>query len=332
MDMTQEKFMNMMRAYNETCVAWTGLELGVFQKLGAKPMDAAAAAKAIKCSKRGTEPLLNALVSIGLLEKKKGVFSLAPFSKKYLVEGAPDYIGSAAYHSGHLMRAWVQLPDSVRTGNPAPRPPADSPEAKKRHRHFILAMNDNASRMAALVVKQLDLRGVKRVIDVGGGPGTYAFEFARAIPGGSVAVFDTPPTCAIARERIMQNGFQSQVGTIEGDFMKDNLGTGFDLALMANILHIYSPAENKRLMKKGFKALEPGGQLAVVEFALDPDGTTPVSGAMFSINMLVNTSGGAAYPTADIVEWMKSAGFERVKVLPIDGRAVAIVGRKPKKK
>jgi len=332
MEHTQETFLNMMRAYNETCVAWTALELGVFQKLCSKPMDAAAAAKALKCSRRGTEPLLNALAAIGLLEKKKGVFSLTGFSKKFLVEDSPDYIGSMAYHTGHLMRAWVQLPDSVRTGSPAPRPPADSPEAKKRHRHFILAMNDNARRMAGLVVKALDLRGVKRVIDIGGGPGTYAFEFARTIPGCSVAVFDTHPTCAIAREQIMKLGFQSQVGTIEGDFTKDSLGTGFDIALMANILHIYSPAVNKKIIKKGFTALNPGGQLVVVEFALEPDGTAPVSGAMFSINMLVNSAGGAAYPSADITSWMRGAGFERVKTVPIDGRAVAITGRKPKKK
>ena len=265
----------------------------------------------------------------GLLRKKGDTFSLTPFSKKHLVPGKPGYTGWMPMHSAHIMRSWVRLADSVRTGNPAPRPPMDSEEGRVRHRNFIMAMHNFASQRTGKVIGSLDLSGVRRVLDVGGGPGTYAFAFARALPDASVTIFDSPPTCAIASENIAAQKLESRINAVPGDFNADPLGSGFDLIFMSSILHIYSPAENKKLIKKAFKSLNPGGQLVVVEITVDKTGTEPELGAMFAINMLVNTETGTSYAPETMKPWFAAAGFEKVKTALADERNVVITGRKP---
>ena len=143
-------------------------------------------------------------------------------------------------------------------------------------------------------------------------------------------MFDLPETVGITRELIAREGLEHAAGTIEGDFLVDDLGTGFDLVLMSSVLHIYSPAQNRRLIKKGYRALRPGGRIVVRDHMLAPGGTAPKGGAMFSLNMLVNTEGGAAYTEREIRSWLKSAGFEKIKRLDIGERTGILTGMKPK--
>lgn len=326
---TPEKLMELMRGYQSVCTIGAGLELDVFGCLDMGAKTAAAVARKLGCSERGMIALLNALASLNLLRKKGDTFSLTPFSKKHLVPGKPGYTGWMAMHSAHIQRSWVLLSDIVRTGKPAPRPPMDSEEGRVRHRNFIMAMHNFASSRTGAVLGSLDLRGVRRVLDVGGGPGTYAFAFARALPDAHVTIFDTPPTCAIARENIAAEKLGGRIDTVPGDFNSDPLGAGFDLILMSSILHIYSPAENKKLIKKAFKSLNPGGQLVVVEITVDKTGTKPELGAMFAINMLVNTETGSSYAPETMKPWFAAAGFEKVKTPLADERMVVVAGKKP---
>ena len=326
---TPEMLMEMMRAFQPACVIDAALELDVFGSLEAGPRTSRQLAKSLKCSVRGMEGLCNALAAIGLLNKRGDKFSLTPFSKKHMVPGKPGYKGWMARHSAHIMDSWRQLADSVRTGKPAPRPDRNSPAGKKRHYNFIMAMHNHASARAGLLVSKISLKGVKRVLDVGGGPGTYAMAFARAEPTCTVDILDVPPTCVIARDNIRAAGLEDRVQTIEGDFNKDPLGRGYDLILMSSIMHIYSAAQNKKLVKRAYGALNPGGRLFILEIKLDKSQISPEGGALFTINMLVNTETGKAYAPEEMKPWLTSAGFKNVKQINLDDRLSALSGTRP---
>ena len=127
---------------------------------------------------------------------------------------------------------------------------------------------------------------------------------------------------------IQEQGLADRIKTMEGDFIRDRLGTRYDLILMSNILHIYSPAENQKLIQKAFSALTSGGQIVVVDIPIHPSGTRPLSGAMFSINMLVNTDTGRAHTAEDIIAWLHEAGFLSMKKTVPDPRMVIITANK----
>jgi SAM-dependent methyltransferase len=327
----KKELLKVLGAYRETETLYAAIELGVFDTMAAGPMTAEQAARRISASLRGTEILLNALSALGLLEKRGGKFSLAPVAEKHLVSGAPESILSIAHHSSNLRRIWIDLPYAVKTGKPVPRPGKKTQKSDAaRHSAFIAAMHEHAREQAVQFAKILDLSDVKKALDVGGGPGTYLFAMIRRNPEIKGAIFDLPRTAAIAREMIQQHGFNHAVGTIEGDFLTDDLGDGFDLVLMSSIIHINSPAENVKLIKKSFNALNPGGRLAIKDSMLDDSKTQPADAALFSVNMLVNTHSGASYSKNEIRSWMRQAGFTEIHFLEMPPRFSVAIGNRPK--
>ena len=324
--------MELSRDFQRSQVLFSAVELDLFDALAAGPKTPTEIAKKLRLNLRGTDCLMHALASIELLEKKGGRFRLSPVAEKHLVSGRPGYMGNIVRHSANLQPIWAQLANVVRTGKPADRlRKPETEEGKSALRNFILGMADLAAPMARELWGLLDLSGVSRMLDVGGGPGTYTFELIRKKSDIECAVFDSPIVIPITIEQIELNGMRAKVGTIQGDFNKDGLGSGFDLVLMSNILHSNSPRECGALIKKGFRALNPGGRLVIVEFALNRERTGPPSGSLFSVNMLVGTPGGAAFAAEEMAAWMKAAGFRVADRFPLMERSVVLVGKKSAK-
>jgi SAM-dependent methyltransferase len=175
-----------------------------------------------------------------------------------------------------------------------------------------------------VLLKALDLRGVKRALDLGGGPGTYGIALAKR--GIDVTLFDLPDTIEIAHEMIRKAGVRN-VTFRGGDFHFDDIGNGYDLALLSQVLHSHSPIENRALLGKVFDALAPKGTIAIHEFALAEDRASPIAGALFSVNMLVNTTEGRSYSPKEMSGWLMKAGFGRIKKVGL-GDTVVMTGRK----
>jgi hypothetical protein len=112
-----------------------------------------------------------------------------------------------------------------------------------------------------------------------------------------------------------------------GDFHFDDIGYGYNLALLSQVLHSHSALENLALLGKVFDALAPKGTIAIQEFTLAEDHASPVPGALFSVNMLVNTAEGRSYSPKEMKGWLMKAGFGRIKKVDL-GDTVLITGRK----
>ncbi len=320
-----------MRAHRVADAISAGVELGVFDALASGGMSAAQTARKIKCSARGCEILMNALAAVGLLRKKADEFSLTPLAKKHLASGSPETMARMISHSTNTRRTWIDLQDAVKTGRPIPKTPERMKKSRERQQDdFILAMRDMSRGPAVDLAAALDLSSVENVLDVGGGPGSFLFAMIRRKPSIRGVIFDLPQTISIADRVITQEGFSGSVGTMTGDYNIDDFGDGlFDLVLMSSIIHINSPAQNRKLIKKGFRALRPGGSLVVRDFMLDDTKTAPVDSALFSVNMLVNTEGGASYSKSEIRTWFEGAGFERVRYFELPQHADICVGFRP---
>jgi tRNA A58 N-methylase Trm61 len=152
---------------------------------------------------------------------------------------------------------------------------------------FIASMHKSASLRAPQVARTIGLDGVKRVLDVGGGSGAYSIAFARANSELHSEILDLPSVIPIAQKHIDAANLSDRISTRSGDLRKDNLGSGYDLILLSSICHMNSPEENLVLLQKAFKALNQGGRIIIQDFMMDQDKTKPLSGALFSLNMLV---------------------------------------------
>jgi SAM-dependent methyltransferase len=312
-----------LQAWRESRIILTAVELDLFTAVGEGATPAAVAAR-LGTDPRATDFLLHALAALGLVEKHGESFRNAAAAARFLCAGAPDDRRGALLHTAALWHRWSSLTECVRTGRPAPRServPADT-EA------FIAAMHANATQRAPALVAALDLSGVRRVLDVGGGSGGYAIALARAVGGLHVEVLDLADVVPLAARYVAAAGLSDRVTTRVGDLSADDLGSGFDLVLLSAVCHMLGPTQNADLVRRAAAALGPGGRLVVQDFVLAPDRTAPRASALFAINMLVNTPAGGTYTEAEYLGWMKEAGLVDARHIPLPGPTGLLVGRK----
>jgi ubiquinone/menaquinone biosynthesis C-methylase UbiE len=304
---------NLWSGYWSSRVLLTANNLRIFDHLEAKQTAGEIAAR-IGADARGTEILLNALVSLGLVKKTSGMFRNSAKAQRFLVEGSTYYQGDILRHGDTLWKNWSLLDEVVRTGKPARK--------AQDHESFIRGMHNNALLRAERVIGQLDLKGVKTALDLGGGPGTYSIELARK--GISVTLFDQPATIPVSREIVNKSGLDG-ISFIAGDFFADDIGGGYDLILISQVLHSFSPEDNTLVLDKCRKALSKDGKIAIFEFLIDKTLTAPLHSALFSVNMLVNTGGGRAYSPREIMGWLSAAGFRKCGKKEL-GDTVLVIG------
>ncbi len=286
----------------------TANNLGVFEATKQK-RDSSEIARKLKTDPRGTEILLDALAGLGFLKKSRGphvnTYVNTKDTSTFFCRGSAYYQGDILRHAENIWQSWSSLDNVVKTGKKARRG-----QVNFDFEAFILGMHNIAVFKAAPVLKEVGLKGVKSALDLGGGPGTYAMEM---IKGGvnSVTLFDAPETVKIASRFIKKSGV-SGVKFLKGDFLKDDIGRGYDLVLMSNILHSHSAGDCGLLARKVKAALNPGGRAVIHDFNLEENRTTPVSSALFSMNMLVNNAG-RCYTYSEYKSFLKDAGLSQIK-------------------
>jgi cyclopropane fatty-acyl-phospholipid synthase-like methyltransferase len=193
---------------------------------------------------------------------------------------------------------------------------------------FIAAMHNNARQRAAQLAGCLvgpAAAGASRMLDVGGGSGAYAIAFAQANAKLRVEVFDQPAVLAIAERHIREAGLEERISTRVGDLRTDEFGGGYDLVLISAICHMLGVEENRNLLARAYRALVEGGRVAIQDFLLRADKTGPRAGALFSLNMLVNTRGGASYSEEEYTAWLREAGFGEVRRVSLAGPAGVLI-------
>ena len=324
--LSPQPLMELASRFMESRVFLTACELGLFETLGEEERPSADVAKAIGLDGRGTDRLMNALASLGLLEKSNGLFRNSPLALTYLVK-EPGF-ASGLIHWLHLWQGWSTLTEAVRAGHSIVAEPIGDRGNSWVHA-FISAMHWRAVQHAPSVVGLFDLTRILRVLDVGGGSGAYAMEFVRAMPGLMAVVFDLPAVLPLTAAYLKRAGMADRVELVPGDYTRDPLGRGFDLVLLSAILHSNSPEENRTLIRRSAAALNPGGQVVVQEFIINEERTGPPFSTLFALNMLVGTEAGDTYTESEVREWMVAAGLGDIRRHDMAYGTTVIVGKKP---
>ncbi len=329
MNWTADDLLELARRYQTTAVLAAAADLDLFEALVDGPLTASAVAGKLRCDARGTTVLLDALAALGLLIKQDQRYSLAPGVAACLTAAGPRSILRMAQHQANCMRRWVQLARVVRTGQPAERLPSVRGEAGDTE-SFIGAMDNVSAPVADEVLRALHPLQFRHLLDVGGASGTWTLAFLRACPSARATLFDLPEVIPLARRRLAEAGLMRSVELVAGDFMKDPLPAGADLAWVSAIVHQNSGEQNRRLFAKVFQALAPGGRIVIRDILMDSSRTSPVTGALFAVNMLVATPGGGTFTFEELRADLETGGFVDPKVArKDDGMSTILVARKP---
>ena len=317
-DVFPEKLAASIRAFQQSRVLLTALELDVFGQIGAGAT-ATELAERIKTDARATEMLLNALVALEALDKSGGRFTSKPFSRFLTGERRAGWL-----HTAHLWKTWGRLTDCVRTGAPAAFEEIEE-RGEDWRTAFIAAMESSAVERAPLVADAAGPDPLHRMLDVGGGSAAYSIAFARKHPGLHATVFDLPEVLPITAKYIQSSGLGQRLHLAPGDLRKDDFGTGYDLVLLSAICHMLTEQDNLDLLRRCRAALKSGGRIIIQEFFLEDDKTSPLPAVLFSLNMLVGTRGGAAYSVREYTDWLNATGFDAVSRHALPGPTALLI-------
>ena len=288
-------------------------ELGLFEIATGAGVSAEEAADGIDGDARATEILLDALVAVEILDKHDARYRLRTELEPVLREDSPSQTVSMLRHRNLMFRNWSQIEDRILGRGSAPGSDRELLHDPWANRNFIRAMISASRDLAPAVVDQIDLAGVRRVADLGGGPGHYSEEFASRNETVEAWLVDLPQTLETARELECGGLRHDRVHAFPWDFYEDPAPAdlpSFDLVFVSQVLHAEPPERNRGLFRKIAALLEPGGRLVVHEFFVDPDWTSPTEAALFAVNMLAMTPGGRTYTEQEVEEWAREVGLE----------------------
>jgi ubiquinone/menaquinone biosynthesis C-methylase UbiE len=323
------KLLEMATSFNVSCVLGAAAELDLYTALGGRAMTAEEIASKLSSDVRGVRMLLDALAALGLLDKRQQSYAVPEPMRPLLVEGTSQTVLPMVRHMMCVLRSWAQLAAVVRSGKPAVRQ-ASIRGAEADRAAFIAAMHSVSALVADDLVGRLMPLEFAHLLDVGGASGTWTLALLRAVPRATATIFDLPDAIEQARERIGNTEFASRVRLVAGDFYADELPGGADFAWVSAIAHQHDRGHNRHLFGKVFRALASGGRIGIRDMLMDPSRTQPVAGALFALNMLVNTESGGTFTFDEFRDDLHAAGFVdvAVRVRSEDMNSV-VVARKP---
>ena len=325
----RDKILEMSGGFMAACVLGAAAELDLFTLLGEQPMSAEQVAKRLEADLRATGMLLDAVAALDLLEKGNGRYSVPAEVRPLLTEGDPQTTLPMIRHRMNIHRHWAQLAWVTKTGTPPSRK-ASIRGAEADRAAFVAAMHTVSGPIADELVARLGPLKFKHLLDVGGASGTWTKALLRAVAGATATLFDLPDAIEQARQRLAGTEFAGRVDLVAGDFYVDDLPHGADFAWVSAIAHQHSRQKNRELFAKVHAALAPGGQIAVRDVVMEPCRTRPVAGALFAINMLVNTDSGGTFTFDEFAEDLQSAGFAGAELrIKSDAMSSVVLATKP---
>lgn len=327
---TPAELLQLSGGYWSACALHTGVKLNIFTSLSGGSRTARDLATMTGMDCRGLVMLLDSLSALKLLVKEGDRYSATPFAAEYLSRDSDKYLGHIILHHHHLMESWTRLDEAVRRGGPVGSRISHGDDETVRE-SFLMGMFNLAMQLAPRIVGAIDLSGRRRLLDLGGGPGTYAIHFCQKDPDLHAVIFDLATTLEFAEKTIARFHLSERISFYPGDFITDDLPTGFDAAWLSHVLHSEGPDGCAVMLSKAVAALQPGGIILIQEFILEDTQDGPVFPALFSLNMLLGTPAGQAYSGRQLSDMLRQAGAVDVKRLPIDlpNGAGIIAGTKP---
>ncbi|MCX7771144.1 MAG: acetylserotonin O-methyltransferase [Proteobacteria bacterium] len=306
-----KQVLELARIFWDSQVFLTACKLRVFDYLK-EPVDAAFVSKKIKCDKRSTEMLLSALVSLGFVSMEKNNYSIKPKYSDFLLSESKKNVLSIIDHYYHMWEEWGKLIDSVRTGKAIEK--KVSKELRKEYtKSFITGMDNLTKFQKERILNNLNLRGVRKILDVGSGPATYLREILKKNKDIEGVILDLPDSAEVGREFIKNDGLEKRVKFIEGDLKEVDFGDDYDCIFIFQVLHALDDKTRQLAIKKAFKALKKGGKIYIHEFYLNEKKTYPRENVIFRLNMLIHADGGDNLSTKEIKDIMENAGFKLTK-------------------
>ena len=329
-----ENIMKLGMAFWGSKTLLSAVELDIFTELAQQPMDTSTLQARLGLHSRSARDFFDALVALGMLERKNGLYTNTTDTNMFLDKAKPSYIGGfLEMANDRLYRYWGSLSEGLKSGTP-------QNEAKEggdffgtlysnpdKLKSFLQAMTGVSMGASMSIAQQFPWKQYHTFFDIGSAQGGLIAQVALAHPHITGGGFDLPPTGPIFEEYIQSFALSDRLKFIPGNFFNDPLPKA-DVLSMGHILHDWDLEQKKLLIAKAYDALPKEGAFIIFESLIDDERRENAFGLLMSLNMLIETPGGFDYTGADCTEWLKKAGFRDIRVEHLIGPDSMVIGIK----
>jgi SAM-dependent methyltransferase len=321
-------FFKTINAYQETEALRAAIQLDVFTAIDEGAQQAAAIAERCHASPRGVRVLCNYLTILGFLVKEGETYSLTPDTAMFLSRKSPANVTSAIgfLHESMLTERFSNLADVVRKGGTLEEKGTMAPD----HPIWVEFARSMAPLMmmpAQMIAQILNAaeREPWKVLDIAAGHGLFGIMLARANPNAQIYPVDWAKVLEVAQANAIKAGVKGRYHTMPGSAFDVDFGSDYDVVLLTNFLHHFSPETNEKLLRKVHAAMKPGGRAVTLEFVPNDDRVSPPGAAAFSLMMLGSTVEGDAYTFAELDRMLRNAGFAKNERHPLPGGFQSVI-------
>jgi SAM-dependent methyltransferase len=309
---TPLRILETLGGFQRTAALRAAIELDLFTAIGEGANSVPSLTRRCSASERGVRTLCDYLTMLGFLEKRGGVYALAPDAAVYLDTRSRAYLGVAAaeaYAGAAQTGAFASLAEAVRRGGTAlPQGGVLAPE-HPMWVSFARAAAVPGRFLARLVADRVDAgaRPPKQILDIAAGHGLYGIELVRRHAGAEVYAVDWPAVLEVARGHAEDAGVGDRFHRIPGDALSVDLGAGYDLALVTNFMPDLDASTS--LLGRIRATLVPGGRLVIYESMLHDDRVSPPAAVALNLALLATTPGGEVRTASQLRAITAAAGF-----------------------
>jgi len=241
---------------------FTASGLGLFAQLGGGPLPLAQLAERCGIPARSARILADAMVALGFVEKAEAWYANRPVAQSFLAGDPEDGLRPfLSFWDQISYPAWMNLEDATRTGTGVG---LQLNEAQQRvFSAGVQALTAGAARSLA---GGYDLGRHHRLLDVGGGTGSFLVAMLSVHSRLEGTLFELPAVAGVARHLVTGTSVADRITVVEGDFLRDQVPSGHDVLLLANVIHLFQPGQPRAAGevaegRRGGRQSAPGGLL-----------------------------------------------------------------------
>jgi len=295
-------------------------KFNIFEKLRARPQTAKELADSVGWNERATRVLLDMLVAFGYLKLDGEAFANSATTAKWLLRRPEGSFSDTVKVWDELFEFWSKHEqETMRDGRPSMTIYDWFNQHPESWRTFHVEEKWFANLFGDEIASKLKVpTNASRLLDVGGGHGMYSVKLCRRHPNLTATIFDQPSALEFTKEVLASEKMNERISMRRGDFLLDDLGSGYDVALLFNIIHGLPPETNKELLRRLAKSLNPGGMLVIFD-QLTGNEFGPVQRASnrFWGLAYLTLIGGQVYSAVEVGEWLAASGlgsFRRINI------------------
>lgn len=318
--LTPEPILQISAGYMSAKLLFVASKIGLFEALAKGPRTAAELGADLDVPARSARIVADAMVTVGMVARDGDAYRNSPVAQTFLAGVTPaDRRPILASWDQISYPMWQNLEAAVRTGEAQTKPLSET-----EHSLLSLGMEVSTSHTAGVLPASYPFADHQRLLDLGGGTGSFSRAVLARNPHLSATLFDQPETVEVARRRVEGEPGAERLTIVGGDLFTDPLPKDHDVLLLANVIHLFPPERNRTLLERVRDVAPDGARLLLVDMWMDPSHTDPAFAALIAGEFLL-VGGGHSYSVEEVTELLVATGWQVDGHQPVAGPASLVL-------